>query len=206
MPLQDAILRLSPLAKWLLPRPVLRFLLLHVVGVNRQYERLREVPSRLCLEREILPWVAAHFSRILFVGTASYTYHYEKLFRRGQYTTVDLHPSTAVWGARDHIVAPIQDINRHRPKGFFDCVVLNGVFGFGVDQADDMRVVLKELHDALQPDGFLVVGWNSDMHEDPEALSLYEPFFVRNQEAPWIGRRRFPAETHIYDFYRRRPG
>ena len=63
------------------------------------------------LEREILPWVAAHFSRILFVGTASYTYHYEKLFRRGQYTTIDLHPSTAVWGARDHIVG---DLRRRR--------------------------------------------------------------------------------------------
>jgi len=203
---QNALFRLSPLARRLLPRPVLRFLLLQVMGVNRSYRQVLAAPSRLCLEREILPWLSARYARILFVGTASYTFHYERLFRRDQYTTIDLHPSTAVWGARDHIAAPIQDINRHRPKGSFDCVVLNGVFGFGVDKVDDMRAVLKELHDALQSDGFLVVGWNSDMHEDPEALSLYEPFFVRNQEAPWIGRRRFPAETHIYDFYRRRPG
>jgi SAM-dependent methyltransferase len=203
--LRDVLFCLSPLAKRLLPRPVLRALLLHVVGVNRRYEHLLEAPSRICMEREILPWVAEHCSRILFVGTASYTCHYERLFRPGQYTTLDFHPSTAVWGSTDHIVAPIQDINRHRPKGSFDAIVLNGVFGFGVDKVDDMRVVLKELHDSLRPDGFLVVGWNTDRHDDPEALGLYRPFFVRCPEEPWRERRRFAPETHVYDFYRRRP-
>jgi SAM-dependent methyltransferase len=197
---------LSPLAKRLLPRPLLRFLLLRVVGVNRRYEQLLEAPSRICMEREILPWLARHCSHVLFVGTASYTYHYERLFKPGQYTTIDLHPSTAVWGSRDHIVAPIQDINRHRPKASFDCIVLNGVFGFGVDQLEDMRVVLRQLYEAMRPDGFLVVGWNTDLHQDPQVLGLYEPDFVPNRDAPWIERRRFPPETHVYDFYRRRPG
>src|SRR5262249_33958442 len=146
------------------------------------------------------------FSRILFVGTASYTYHYERLFRRGQYTTIDQQPRSAVWGSSDHIVAPVQHINRFRPKGSFDCVVLNGVFGFGVDAVEDMRMVLKEVHDALRPNGFLLVGWNVDMHEDPEALGLYSPFFVRNGEGAWTKRLRFPPDTHVYDFYRRRSG
>jgi SAM-dependent methyltransferase len=196
---------MSPLARRLLPRPVLRFLLLRVLAVNRPYGELFEAPSRLCLEHEILPWLAARFSRILFVGTASYTYHYERLFKPGQYTTIDLQPRVAVWGAHDHIVAPVQDINRHRPEGSFDCVVLNGVLGFGINAVDDMRVALKELHDALRPDGLLLVGWNVDMHKDPEALGLYEQRFVPNREAPWTERRRFPPETHVYDFYRRRP-
>jgi len=157
------------------------------------------------MEREIQPWVVQRFSRVLFVGTASYTYHYERLFKPGQYTTLDLHPSTAVWGSRDHIMAPIEDINRYRAKGSFDCVILNGVFGFGVDKVEHMRAVLRELRDALQPNGLLVVGWNTDRHEDPEALGLYEPLFARNGDAPWTERRRFPSETHVYDFYRRRP-
>jgi hypothetical protein len=183
---------------------VQRLLLLHVLGVNRRYGQLLVTPSRVCLEREVLPWLAGRCRRVLFVGTASYTHHYERLFEPGQYTTIDVHPSTAVWGSRDHIVGPIQDINRRRPKGSFDGIVLNGVLGFGVDRIEDMRLVLKEVHDALQPYGFLVVGWNTDLHDDPEALGLYEPFFTRNQEAPWTGRREFPPETHVYDFYRRR--
>jgi SAM-dependent methyltransferase len=205
LPLRAVLFRLSPLARRLLPRPVLRFLLLRVLAVNRPYGELFEAPSRLCLEREILPWLAARFSRILFVGTASYTYHYERLFKPGQYTTIDRQPRVAVWGSRDHILAPVQDINRHRPKGSFDCVVLNGVLGFGIDTVDEMQVVFKELHDALRPGGFLLVGWNVDVLEDPEALGLYAPHFVRNREAPWTERRRFPPETHVYNFYRRRP-
>lgn len=119
------------------------------------------------MEREILPWLAARCRRVLFVGAAPYTHHYERLFRPGQYTTIDVHSSTAVWGSRDHIVGPIQDINRRRPKGSFDGIVLNGVFGFGVDKIEDMSVVLKELHDALEPQGFLVVGRNTNLHDDP---------------------------------------
>jgi hypothetical protein len=182
-----------------------RFLLLHALGVNRPYEgkNLFKKPSRVCLEQEILPWLAARFSRILFVGTASYTYHYERLFSHSQYTTIDWQPRSAVWGSHDHIVAPVQDINRFRPKGSFDCVVLSGVFGFGIDTPDDMRMVLKELHDALQPNGLLLVGWNVGMHEDPEALGIYSPLFVRNREAAFTERLRFPADTHVYDFYRR---
>jgi SAM-dependent methyltransferase len=206
LPLRDILFTVSPVARRLLPLPVLRFLLLRVLAVNRPYEELFERPSRLCLEHEILPWLAARFSRILFVGTASYTYHYERLFKPGQYTTIDLHPRNTVWGSPDHIVAPIRDINRHRPKGSFDCIVLNGVLGFGIDTAEDMRAVLRELHDALRPGGFLLVGWNVGVLEDPETLGIYEPHFVRNSEAPWIERRLFPPETHVYDFYRRRPG
>jgi SAM-dependent methyltransferase len=203
---RDILFTASPLARRLLPRPVLRFLHLRVLAVNRPYAELFEAPSRRCLEREILPWLAARFSRILFVGTASYTYHYERLFKRDQYTTIDRHPSAAVWGSHDHIVAAVQDINRHRRKGSFDCVVLNGVFGFGINAVEDMRIVLKELHDALRPDGFLLVGWNAGLHDDPEALGIYEPYFVRNRETPWVERRYFPPETHVYDFYRPRPG
>ncbi|SJZ47575.1 hypothetical protein SAMN02745126_01245 [Enhydrobacter aerosaccus] len=197
--------RLSPLAKRVVPRPILRFLLLHVLGVNRPYAELGNLASRRCLEGEILPWVGARYANVLFVGAAPYTHHYEKLFRRGQYTTLDSHPSTAVWGAADHIRAPVQDINRHRRPGSFDCVILNGVFGFGVDTVTDQRAVIEALHQAMRPGAFLVVGWNTDRHGDPEALGLFEPFFERNAEAPWAKRRTFAGETHVYDFYRRRP-
>ena len=152
-----------------------------------------------------MPWLAQRYRRILFVGTGSYTYHYEKQFRRDQYTTIDWQPRNAVWGVRDHITAPIEEIGRHRPSGFFDCIILNGIFGFGVDEVDHMRSVIKALHDALGPHGLLVVGWNTDLHADPEALGLYDPYFTPNTQEPWVKRRHFPPETHVYDFYVRRP-
>jgi hypothetical protein len=195
----------SPLARKLLPRSVLRFLLLHVLKTNRPYARMYRTASRLCLEKELLPWLAKHYRKLLFVGTASYTFHYEGQFRRDQYTTIDWHPRNVVWGARDHIIARIEDIARVRPKGSFDCIILNGVFGFGVDDVEHMRVVIKALHEAIWSGGLLIVGWNTDMHADPDALGLFEQYFAPNTHEPWKERRHFPAETHVYDFYVRRP-
>lgn len=199
--LKNVLSRFSPLAKRILPRWVLRFVLVRIFRANRPYD----LASRHCLEDEILPWLAERYGRILFVGTQSYTWHYAKRFRPRQYTTIDRDPETAVWGARDHIVAAIEEIGRHRPQGFFDCVILNGVFGFGVDDAGHMRMVIKALHGALRPGGFLVVGWNTDRHADPVMLGVYDPCFTASNEEPWVQRRRFPPETHVYDFYVRRP-
>jgi hypothetical protein len=66
-------------------------------------------------------------------------------------------------------------------------------------------LVLEELHeDALRPNGFLQVGWNTGLHAKPEALGLSSPFLVTNREAAWTERLRFWPETHVYNFYRRR--
>lgn len=202
--LKSALFRLSPIARRVLPRPVQRFLLLRVLRTNDRYASMAQRPSRLCMEREILPWVAGRYRHVLFVGTGSYTFHYERQFARGQYTTIEMQERNAVWGAPDHIVAPIEEIGQHRPAGAFDCVILNGVFGFGVNTREHQRVVIEALHRALQPGGLLVVGWNTDVHDDPESLGLYDPYFERCREPPFDRRREFAGETHVYDFLVRR--
>ncbi|MBN9087220.1 MAG: hypothetical protein J0J01_09965 [Reyranella sp.] len=176
----------------MLPKGVQRSLLL-AWGVNRPYGHLPGLASRRCLETEILPRMRDRCRSVLFVGTASYTWHYERLFPADRYTTLDVAPRVAVWGARRHIMAPVQELTRHRPAGFFDGVVLNGVLGFGIDTPEQMRRTFDELHRILPPQGLLVVGWNTGRHEDPEELSLYDGF-ERSGD-----RRTFPGETHVYD-------
>ena len=202
--LKSVLFRFSPLARKLLPKWAQRCLLLKVLQTNRRYAKIHDAASRRCLERELLPWLAQHYSKILFVGTSSYTYHYENQFRRGQYTTIDVQPRNAVWGGADHILAPIEEIGRHRPAASFDCIVLNGVFGFGVDDEGHMRRVIEALHAALGPQGFLVVGWNIGLHVDP--APLLEPYFEASTREPWVQRLTFPPETHVYDFLVRRAG
>ena len=126
---------------------------------------MRSHPSRLFLEHEILPWIGKQYARVLFVGTAPYTYQFERFFKRSRehYTTIDPVGGTAVWGGRNHIAAPIQEIGLHRPRGYFDCIVFNGVFGFGIDELEAQRAAIKVLHDALAPDGLLLVGWNTNL-------------------------------------------
>jgi hypothetical protein len=200
--------RLAPSGKRLLPKSVRRLILLHVLDVNREYNSLDDLPSRLFLEHEVLPWLRDRKARVLFVGTASYTYHYEKLFEHDPdlFVTIDSNPSVGVWGARKHIVAPIQDIGLHQPPCSFDCVVLNGVFGFGVDDLGAMRATVKAIHAILRPGGLLVLGWNTTRHAPPDTLHVLEPFFSAGAQPPWGVEKRFASETHIYNFYTRQPG
>jgi hypothetical protein len=202
-----AINRLIPGLKDLLPKSVHRWILLHVFGAKRDADVVAALPSRRFMHDELLPWLREHYSRILFVGTAAYTYDYEDLFRArpGQFTTLDVNPSAAVWGASDHLVCPIQEIGRWRAKGAFDCIVMNGVLGFGVNDPADMRMVMKAVHGVLEPGGLLVVGWNVGQHDDPDTLGIYEPYFATCTALPWCRRVRFAGETHVNDFHVRRP-
>lgn len=205
-----------PGVKSLIPRRLHRFMLIRIVGMNEPYEQmLRTNPERLFLQGEALPWVAANYRKVLFVGTASYTHQYEELFADDpdRYTTIDHSPTAKVWGARHHIVAPIQEIGRHRPPGFFDCIVLSGVLGFRFSEEtdfgpigqDELRSLLATLHTALRRGGLLLVGWN--LHDMPQSLherGLLEPYFAPADRAPWGRRKAFPGDPHVFEFYERR--
>ncbi|MBN9514528.1 MAG: class I SAM-dependent methyltransferase [Alphaproteobacteria bacterium] len=205
-----------PNAKSLVPKPLHRFVLLRIVGMNDQYERmLRENPERLFLQNDALPWVSTSYKQVLFVGTAVYTYQYEKLFADDpdRYTTIDRNPSTKVWGGKHHIVAPIEQINQHRPPGFFDCIVLSGVLAYripehgdyGLVEQDDLRALLKVLHGVLRPGGLLLVGWNlRDMAQSLSQLGLLDPYFAPTDKTPWGTRKEFPGDPHVFEFYERR--
>lgn len=205
-----------PGIKALVPKKLHRFVLLRVVGMNDQYEQmLRQNPERLFLQNEALPWVSASYRQVLFVGTASYTYQYEKLFADDpdRYTTIDRNPTTKVWGGKHHIVAPIEQIDRHRAPGFFDCIVLSGVLAyripahgdFGLAEPDELRAMLKVLHGVIRPGGLLLVGWNlRDMAQSLAQLGLLEPFFVPTGKTPWGTRKEFPGDPHVFEFYERR--
>jgi hypothetical protein len=205
----SAISRAVLLARKLLPKRIKRFIVLNLLGGRRLRDHLQARDSRVFLDGTLLPWIAQHYRRVLFVGTGPYAYQAERLFRRGpdHYTTIDPEKATAVWGARNHFVAPVQEIGRYRPDGYFDCVVLNGVFGFGIDDLESQRATIEVLHRALARGGLLLVGWNANLMPDLEALGLFAPYFTDAEGLPWPHRTRFPLpETHVYDFYVRRAG
>lgn len=206
-----------PKAKELVPRRLRRFVLLRIVDVNRGYEKLiRTDPSRLFLEHKILPWVRDNYRRVLFVGTAPYTFHYENLFKASpdDLTTIDKNPGAQVWGSRQHIVGPIQDVGQHRPPGFFDAVILNGILGYkipelddyGVFELDDMRNTMRVLHGVIRPGGMLVVGWKpGDLPKSPYDLGVMTPWFEPHAHPEWGKSQAFSGEVpHVYELYIRR--
>lgn len=120
-------------------------------------------PDRAVLHQAVFPEVAARGGNILFVGTQAYTQEYPALLESGGGTcwTIDYDPAAARYGApQRHIVGSIVDIGRHFPDIRFKTIVLAGVLGFGVNRQSEQVAALKACAQALEPNGFLILGWN----------------------------------------------
>lgn len=164
-------------------------------------------PERIFLEQEILPALASmEPRRTLFVGCRRYTAHYGRHFagKRSEYWTMDIDPEAAIWGApQRHVVDDVRFADRRFPAACFDLVLLNGVFGFGVDDEESMNLVLEAVHGIMRRNGILMVGWNRDLIGDPAGLGGMAARFAPAARGPLPHRRSFADEVgHVYDFYR----
>lgn len=190
-----------PWVKKCLPIRLKRFILLHLFPMS---EAFRRSPNRVWMEAEILPRIArAGFHSVLFVGCAPYTWHYEKSFENTltRYITNDINASARIWGAKKHITCPIQDIPRHLQAESIDFVLLNGVFGFGINREEDMNNSLRSIHRILKKGGFLLVGWNTDLIADPLLLEAIRCFYRYEDVLGLPARKSFLNDTHIYDLF-----
>ena len=169
-------------------------------------DRIR-TEDRARLEDLLLPrFAGAQVAKLLFVGSETYTRTYAAAFPPGHFRTVDIDPAKAKHGTPDHIVAPIQDVHLHVPPATFDVVVMNGVYGWGVNDRPALTAALTSIATVLKPGGKLVLGWN-DVPVlgpfDPETVAV-ECGFERDPTSP-LGAWRVLTDTptrHTFDAYR----
>jgi len=171
-------------------------------------DRIR-TEDRMLLEDMLLPAYASEpaVGELLFVGCESYTRSYADAFGPGRFRTIDIDPAQARHGTPDHIVAPIQDVARHVAAASLDVVVMNGVYGWGVDDRPGLTAALTAVATVLKPGGRLVLGWN-DVPVlgpfDPEPVVI-EAGLERDPTSP-LGAWRVATDTptrHTFDAYRR---
>jgi SAM-dependent methyltransferase len=164
--------------------------------------------DRRVLEQVIFP----HFlrlpdmHRILFVGCDWYTKHYQRMFfRRRDYWTIDVAAQSRKFGARQHILGALQDLDKHFAPGFFDLIFCNGVYGFGLDAAADIERAIEMCWSRLRENGCFVFGWDDIPARTPvplddiAALRRFRPL-----EFPDFKSSRYVTDTpyrHTYDFY-----
>jgi hypothetical protein len=145
-------------------------------------------PDRAYLRSAILPALAQRRpERLLFVGVRRYTRSYQRSFRPSEteFWTVDIDPAAAQFGAPGrHVTADVRRIDEVLPGGYFSVVVMNVVFGWGVDDRRDMERALAATERVLAPGGLLLIGWNSDR----------------------CHRKSFDDVTHVYAWFRVRRG
>jgi hypothetical protein len=164
-------------------------------------------PDRDTLEQVILPAYAARadLRTVLFVGCAWYTRHYEKMFARRAYLTIDPDPWKRRFGARRHIVDGLEGLAAHVAGASVDLIVCNGVFGWGLDGRAECERAFNACFDALRRSGELVIGWNDVPGHRPLDLGSLESLarFKRLRFAP-LGSTQYLANAengHVFDFY-----
>ncbi|MDX5421585.1 MAG: class I SAM-dependent methyltransferase [Hymenobacteraceae bacterium] len=141
--------------------------------------------------------------RVLFVGCAFYTYKYLKNFNKAvDLITVDYDAHNAMWGGHNHLVADIQQVDRLVEPASVDIVLLNGIFGHGVNTPEAQTRTYEALHNIMKPDGLLLVGWNHDLSQDPLELDACQELYYRTGYEGLPERTCFTDSTHVYDFLR----
>jgi SAM-dependent methyltransferase len=167
--------------------------------------RITQSPDRVLLVSEMLPAAAALGGNILWVGVRQYTKAYPACLEQegGVCWTLDFDPRAARWGQPGrHVVSDLVEIDGHFAPQTFTAVLCNGVFGWGVDGADRQTAALAGMRRALAPGGLLLLGWNTDRMDDPDALAAaagFEPCGF----AGLTHRHDVADTTHVYQFYRR---
>ena len=157
--------------------------------------------DRRYLDRELIPAVGRRGGAALFIGCRKYTKHYPALLAEHgvECWTIDIDPIAARWGApKRHVIGDIRHAQHHWPPSTFNTIILNGVFGFGLNDVRDQNAALRACRLLLTEGGWLILGWNTDRCADPSALSNLRNDF-RPSSLPGLAERQtFAKSTHVY--------
>lgn len=165
--------------------------------------------DRRVLEQLIFPFYTSRtdFHSVLFVGCDWYTRHYEKVFFKGRnFWTIEPCERARKFGSRRrHVVAPWERLDEYFREGYFDLIISNGVYGFGLDTAAQCQAAFEHSYSRLRDGGHLVFGWNDVPERTPVPL---QEIASLKRFTPWIfpafSSWRYVTDTphrHVYDFY-----
>lgn len=128
------------------------------LGIDSRKKRL----DRIVLESVIFPELlrSDDYQRILCIGCAWYTLHYPRLFASKEFSTLEIDPQAAVYGAPVHHVDSCENLDRYYAADQLDCILFNGVFGFGLDTRESVEKTFSAMHRCLRRGGLLIFGWN----------------------------------------------
>jgi hypothetical protein len=185
-----------------------------VYGVMRN--RLGMAAPMLTEDRRVLEEIIfdrfcsdPHIRTVLFVGCDSYTAHYQRqYFAKHDYWTIDPDVARRRFGATKHVIARLEELDRHFPSGFFDLIICNGVYGWGLNSAEDCDSAMSQCFSCLTDAGHLLIGWNDVPGRDPAPLSdVHSLSRFYKCSFPAFGSWQYRTDTlnqHTYYFYEKR--
>jgi len=168
-----------------------------------------DTADRRILEESIFPYyLEPEFRRVLFVGCAVFTSHYQRrFFADKEFVTIEPNPDQARFGSTRHVVAPLEAASRHFAAGYFDVIFCNGVYGWGLDTIAQGEAAFAACHTCLREGGHLVFGWNDLPQRTPFELDeVQSRNAFRRLQFPPLGAWRYLTDTrhrHVFDFYQK---
>jgi SAM-dependent methyltransferase len=171
-------------------------------------------PDRILLEDTILPYFAAqsNLQKILFVGCEWYTKPYENYFKGKEYWTLEIDASKSKYGAQNHIADILQNLSNYVQDNYFDLIISNGVFGWGLNTKPDTEESFAQCFKCLHPDGILVFGWNDTpdfrpfpVLEECENLRKFESYYFPPLATAQYLTPNTPMR-HTFNFYIKKVG
>jgi SAM-dependent methyltransferase len=164
--------------------------------------------DRRVLEQIVIPYLSTQrdTDKVLFVGCEWYTQHYKKFFVGKKYWTIDFDPSKTAYGSRGHhIVDSLENIDKYFAGNYFDVIICNGVFGWGLNTKEQTKNAFGGCYKLLRPGGYFVLGWNDIPQSKPfhpeecTALRQFNSYIF-----PPLGATQYIPITsngHTFNFY-----
>lgn len=166
--------------------------------------------DRRVLEKVIFPYFVDSdaYRSVLFIGCSWCTRPYNRLFERSKtYWSIDYSPWKRRYGGRQHVTDGLQNLRQHFEPETFDFIICNGVYGWGLNERDDVEAAFSACAECLTEDGILLIGWGDREETNPcpfgtlESLRALRPFvFPPLQTAQYLTDTPY---RQTYSFYRR---
>ncbi|MCK5416610.1 class I SAM-dependent methyltransferase [Candidatus Parcubacteria bacterium] len=136
-----------------------------------EYKR-KKFEDRSVLEEIIFPNVLAEFDpqKILDIGREDYQYFYNEFFKGRELWTLDIDPEREEFGSKNHITDNVSNLENHFNKNTFDFILMNGVFGWGLNKKDKVESALEAIYNIMRPEGLFILGWNDVKELTPVPL------------------------------------
>ena len=169
------------------------------------YER-EKFEDRDVLERIIFPYVLSFHNpkKVLDVGREDYQAFYNHFFKGRELWTLDKDPERREFGAKNHISGNASKLDKYFKKNYFDLVIMNGVFGWGLNDKKIIEKSFNSVYKILKKGGIFILGWNDTPDLAPVHLETLESLkrFKKYHFKP-LKTHSFKCKTgeHTYNFY-----
>lgn len=173
-----------------------------IIKKNIDYERDAD-DDRKILESIIFPYVLAQYNpkKILDIGREDYQAFYNDFFKKRELHTIDFNPDHEEFGNPDyHTTDNAINLKKHYQNNYFDFILMNGVFGWGLDTKDDVQKSFNAVYDILKPGGIFILGYNDDVVplEEIEGLNKLKKLSFK----PCKSNKYICSQgKHFYRFY-----